>query len=46
MPLIVVDLLEMVEVDEQDGGAPTGALGLGQGLIDAVDEQSPVWQAG
>ncbi len=42
----VVDLLEAVEVDEQHGGAPPRALGVGQRLVDAVDEQRAVGQPG
>ena len=44
--LRVVDLLEPVEVDEEHGGAPTGALRVRQRLVDAVDEERPVRQAG
>ena len=46
MPVGVVDLLEPVEIDEEHRGAPAGALRVRQGLLDAVDEQRPVRQAG
>ena len=41
MPPGVVDLLEPVEVDEEDGGAPTGALRVRKGLVDAIHERAP-----
>ncbi len=42
----VVDGLEAVEVDEEDGQGAVVAPAGGQGLIDAVVEQGPVGQAG
>jgi hypothetical protein len=42
----VVDLLEVVEVDEEDRRVRARAGGLGERLVDAVDEQRPVRQPG
>ena len=46
VPAGVVDLLEPVEVDEEHGSAPTRTLRVGEGLVDAVDEQRPIRQPG
>ena len=42
----VVDDLEVVEVEEQDGRARPAALAAGEGALDVVAEQDPVRQAG
>lgn len=42
----VVDLLEAIEVEQDDGGAATGASIRGDGRCDPVAEQRPVRQAG
>ncbi len=42
----VVDLLEAVEVDEQDGHAASELPGLGEGLLGAVPEERSVRQSG
>jgi hypothetical protein len=46
MPLGVVELLELVEVDEEDSDALAGALGVRKSLVDAVDQDGAVWQTG
>ncbi len=42
----VVDRLEAVQVDEEDGGASVAAAAAGQGLADAAGEQGAVGQVG
>jgi hypothetical protein len=42
----VVDLLEPVQVEEEDGHRPGLAFGPPQGVVDPVLEQGPVGQAG
>ena len=42
----VVDVLEHVEIDEQHGGLRLPALGPDQGVLEAVDQQQPVREAG
>ncbi len=42
----VVDRLEAVQVDEEDGGAAVAAAAAGQGLADAAGEQGAVGQVG
>ena len=42
----VVDLLEAVEVEEQHGGLGAGAAGAGLHLLDAVEDERAVRQAG
>ncbi len=46
VPESVVDALEVVEVDEQQAHLASVALGVGQGLGHAVQEQMPVGQSG
>ena len=42
----VVDRLELVDVEQQDGDERVRALRAGEGVLDAVVEQRPVRQAG
>ncbi len=42
----VVDALEAIQIEEHDGHALLVALGLGQGLIETVEQQAAVGQAG
>ena len=42
----VVDVLEHVEVDEEDGGLGLRARRAGERVLEAVDEQQPVRQPG
>jgi len=44
--VIVVHLLEMVEVDEQDGQGPRRAAAAQERVLEALEEQDPVRQAG
>jgi hypothetical protein len=46
VPQRVVDLLEAVQVDEQQGGLDGGSRSHGQALLQAVAEQHPVGQLG
>ena len=42
----IVHVLEPVEVNEEDGGAPTDALRLCQHLLDSVEEERPIGKSG
>ena len=46
VPVAVVDGLEIVEVDEQDGDLGAGKVGLREDFTDRVVERRPVRQAG
>ena len=42
----VVDRLEVVEIDEQGGKRSLVTAGAHYQLLDAIQDQSPVWQSG
>ena len=42
----VVDALERVDVEEEDGDGGPGPLGDGEGVVEPVEQQGPVGQAG